>query len=150
MLEPDDIAGAYRVEARMGEGGFSTTYRVVHSVLGSHHALTVLDPELARDEPLRARFLDEGRIQAQLRHPNLVSVTDLVSEPDIAGLVTELVSGPTLADRLEELGGPMPLSEIREILEFWRILEILQTLTKCLVGSLAQNCVAKRDGERET
>jgi hypothetical protein len=54
-------------------------------------------PEPPKDlEPaVRERFLSEGRILAQLRHPNLVAVTDVLFEyPERVGLVMEFVEGP--------------------------------------------------------
>jgi tRNA A-37 threonylcarbamoyl transferase component Bud32 len=107
--------GQYRVEGVLGDGGMATVYRVRHSVLQSQHALKVLDPELAREEGIRDRFLAEGRILAQLKHPNLVSVTDVVVEQGIAGLIQELLQGETLEDLIERRG-VVPIEDIVSIL----------------------------------
>ncbi len=72
-------------------------YRVRHEQLGSEHALKVLT---VSSKSIRARLLQEGRVQATLRHENIVSVTDVVSIGDAPGLVMELVKGPTLEDLL--------------------------------------------------
>jgi serine/threonine-protein kinase len=45
---------------------------------------------------VRARLVQEGRVQAQLRHPNVVMVTDLVDVGGSPGLIMEYVPGPTL------------------------------------------------------
>lgn len=72
-------------------------YRVRHEQLGSEHALKLLT---VSSKSIRARLLQEGRVQATLRHENIVSVTDVVTIGDAPGLVMELVKGPTLEDLL--------------------------------------------------
>src|SRR5678815_4234710 len=75
MLENGRTVDRYVVEAPLGEGGMAQVYRVRHAALGTRHALKVLT--LTRSD-LRDRFLQEGRLQAGLRHPNVVSVTDVL------------------------------------------------------------------------
>jgi len=86
------------VERSLGEGGMASIYVVRHAVLGSLHALKVLketDPRSAE------RLLREGRAQSALRHPNIASVTDVVTQDGVFGLVMEFVDGPSLADVLD-------------------------------------------------
>jgi hypothetical protein len=63
----------------------------------------VLSPELSSNAEVLKRFLEEGRIQARLRHPNVVAVTEIVTEP-VAGLVMEYVEGGNLAEWLATNG----------------------------------------------
>jgi serine/threonine-protein kinase len=95
--------GRYEVVRLVGQGGMATVYQVRHLGLRSTHALKILTEERARDRDLRERFLAEGRIQAKLRHPNLVQVTDVVTVPS-AGLVMDFVEGPTLAQYSQQYG----------------------------------------------
>ena len=104
-LAPGTVVGNYEVVGLIGSGGMASVYRDRHTALGSEHALKVLDPLLVRDPAIRERFLNEGRIQAQLRHPAIVSVTDLVSAPGIAGLVAEYIDGGDLDTWIAERGG---------------------------------------------
>lgn len=106
-LNPGDIVGGYEVIGPLGTGGMATVYQARHTVLGSDHALKVLRQDLVAQVALRNRFLDEGRVQAQLRHPGIVRVTGIVSEPGVAGLVMDLLAGRSLEDELHEVG---PLS----------------------------------------
>ncbi|MFT7520199.1 MAG: serine/threonine protein kinase, partial [Kiritimatiellia bacterium] len=106
-LNAGSHVGSYIVEGLVGSGGMADVYRVRHRALGSVHALKVLRRDLVLKDDVRARFLDEGRVQARLRHPGLVRVTDLVSEPGVAGLVMDLLHGEDLAQRL--LRGPLPV-----------------------------------------
>ena len=106
MLALGASVGQYIVERVIGRGGMATVYRVRHRDLGTQHALKVLH---VQRRGLRERFLQEGRLQANIRHPNLVAVTDVVWSGEHPGLVLELVDGPTLADVVAQ--GPLPVTE---------------------------------------
>ncbi|MFM2163531.1 MAG: hypothetical protein RLZZ383_3043 [Pseudomonadota bacterium] len=95
LRQGDIIDGRYEVETLLGEGGLSLVWRVRHRDLGSAHALKLL--RVARPA-LAERLLIEGRIQAQLRHPHLVAVTDIVHHGGQVGLILELVEGTSLAE----------------------------------------------------
>ena len=99
----------YRIEEPIGQGGMATVYRARHTVLDSVHAIKVLLPHLAEDRELRMRFLQEGRIQASVRHPHILPVTDLINEPGCAGLVMRWLDGSDLRSRLED--GAVSLEE---------------------------------------
>ncbi len=114
MLGPGDVVERYEIEALLGEGGMARVYRVRHALLGSLHALKVLRTELVLDDDIRQRFLSEGRIQAQLRHPHVAAVTDLVSAEGIAGLVMEYLEGRSLGDRIDQ-DGPLTAEEVWEV-----------------------------------
>ncbi len=93
----------YEVLGLLGEGGLAKVYRVRHVQLGTIHALKLLT---MRKAGLSTRLLLEGRIQAQLRHPNIVNVTDVVEHDGQPGLIIEFVEGPTLDDWLRDNGPP--------------------------------------------
>ncbi len=91
------IVGQYRVDRVLGQGGMAVVYSVTHELLGSQHALKLLT---TTQRTVRERLLREGRVQAALRHPNVVGVTDVVLVGGSPGLVMEFVDGPTLATLL--------------------------------------------------
>ncbi len=98
LLQPGtQLDGRYEVVRLLGQGGMAAVYQVRHLGLHSMHALKVLNADLARNEDIRGRFLGEGRIQARLRHPNIVQVTEIVTTP-VAGLVMDYIEGPTLGE----------------------------------------------------
>ncbi len=101
-IKPGSKVDRFVVEAVLGRGGMAAVYLVRHALLGTEHALKLLHPHSAH---LHQRLLLEGRTQAQLRHPNVVAVTDVVELGDAVGLVLELVRGPNLR-RLLDLGRP--------------------------------------------
>ena len=71
------MLGPYAIEHRLGGGGMGTVYRARHRESGELVALKVLRPELLGNERARARFVREGAIAKQLRHPNLCRVLDV-------------------------------------------------------------------------
>ena len=98
-MEPGEQFDRYIVESVIGSGGMATVYRVRHSALGSHHALKVLHNV---NPSVRERLVQEGRLQAQLRHANIVAVTDVITVEGAPGLVMELINGPSLEEWLLE------------------------------------------------
>ena len=93
-----EVFGRYRVEGVLGRGGMATVVLARHVDLGTLHALKI--PQLVA-EGLLERFVQEGRLQAHLRHPNIVTVTDVVRIGPLPGLVMEYVQGPNLRGLLD-------------------------------------------------
>ena len=115
-MDIGEVIDKYEILEFLGEGGFAQVYRVRHIHLESIHALKVLRPEFLEREDLRQRFLDEGRLQAQLQHSGIARVTDIVAVPGAAGLVMEFLEGLSLADLIEQKKGPMEESAIVELM----------------------------------
>ncbi|MFK7929858.1 MAG: protein kinase, partial [Myxococcota bacterium] len=117
MLKPGDILDHYIVEAIVGGGGMARVYRVRHRILDQTMALKVLEPEFVGKERIRKRFLSEGRIMAQVRHPAIVMVTDAVVDPvrGVAGLVMEYVEGPDLQRVISRMKSPPAARFVRRI-----------------------------------
>ncbi|MCO4747393.1 MAG: serine/threonine protein kinase, partial [Proteobacteria bacterium] len=89
----------YTLEAPIGAGGQGFVYRMRHIQLGTAHALKVVTGAGPR---VRERLLQEGRAQARLRHPNIVTVTDVLEVDGDPGLIMEFISGPPLSHLLAE------------------------------------------------
>src|SRR5574338_429711 len=69
------LAGRYRLERLLGEGGMATVYLAEDIKHGRKVAIKLLRPELA--QVLGAdRFLQEIRITARLRHPHILPLYD--------------------------------------------------------------------------
>ncbi len=103
-LRAGDAIGQYELLQPLGEGAFAVVWKTRHRVLGSLHAVKLLHPQWAADARIRERFVAEGQILAQLRHPSLVAVTDIVLQPPHVGLVMDFVEGRSLADELGKRG----------------------------------------------
>lgn len=108
------IAGRYRLDARLGRGGMGVVWRATDQLLGRRVAVKemVLDPALSLDEARlqRERTLREARAAAQVKHPHIIVVHDVVEDGERPYIVMELVEGGSLADRLSRTG-PVDLAE---------------------------------------
>src|SRR5687768_4296203 len=104
------VGGRYEVDQLLGRGGMASVYRVWHLGLGTSHALKVLQ---TTSESARERLLREGRLQGQLRHPNVVAVTDHVEVNGAPALVLEMVEGPPLSALIG--GPPLTLEQVDAI-----------------------------------
>ncbi len=98
-ISPGVVVDRYTVEEQIGEGGMARVYRVRHNQLGTAHALKVL---LLPAQALRERLQLEGRVQASLRHPNVVPVTDMIEVEGAPGLVMDYIDGPSLDQLLRD------------------------------------------------
>ncbi len=105
-MQPGQYIGRFEVQRTLGQGGIATVYQVRHPQLDTLHALKMLT---INQRGLSRRLLQEGKIQAKLRHPNVVAVTDVVEHGDAIGLLMEYVEGYSLEDCLN--GGRMALDE---------------------------------------
>jgi hypothetical protein len=90
-------------------------YRGVHTVFEEVVAIKAIFPELTLNPELRARFVNEAKIQRRLRHPNIVQIREFLIDQERFYIVMELIEGETLAERLKRLGGPLPANEALEI-----------------------------------
>ncbi|MEB3959868.1 serine/threonine protein kinase, partial [Streptomyces kunmingensis] len=102
------IGGRYRLEARIGRGGMGVVWQSTDTLLARQVAVKELaiDESLSDDEASqqRERMLREARAVAQLRHPNIIVVHDVVQHDGRPYIVMDLVSGGSLADRIARHG----------------------------------------------
>ena len=102
------IAGRYRLEARIGRGGMGVVWRATDQLLGRQVAVKeiALDTTLSADEARqqRDRTLREARAVAQLRHPHIIVVHDVVEDDERPYIVMELIEGGSLAERISARG----------------------------------------------
>ncbi|MGH9943724.1 MAG: serine/threonine-protein kinase, partial [Pyrinomonadaceae bacterium] len=104
------LAGKYRIEERIGEGGMSAVYRAIHVLVGKKFAVKVLHPSLAADEKIVARFTREARTASLVSHRNAVDVTDFGEDGNgVVFMVMQYVDGPTLKQMIRQ-DGPLPLA----------------------------------------
>ena len=91
----------YRITGILGDGGMGVVYRGEHVVLGKIIAIKVLHQRFARRKGAVEQFLREARAASQIRHPNIVDVTDFGSAPDgSVYFVMEYLEGESLEDIL--------------------------------------------------
>jgi serine/threonine protein kinase len=90
------VAGKYRVEALLGEGGMGAVFRARHELMDKSVALKWLHPRLWVHAEAKERFLREARIVSRIRHPNVVEVFDICVQHDALFMVMELLEGENL------------------------------------------------------
>ncbi|WP_432041692.1 serine/threonine-protein kinase [Streptomyces cadmiisoli] len=102
------IAGRYRLEQTLGRGGMGVVWGATDELLGRRVAVK----EIAQDDSgtaaeIRARragTLREAQALAQLRHPHVIVVHDVVEDDERPCIVMELIDGGSLADRIAGRG----------------------------------------------
>src|ERR1700752_507877 len=110
------LAGKYRIDARLNEGGMGTVYRAKHVLMEKTVAIKVLRPSLAADEKIVARFSREARAASRISHPNALTVTDFgEDENGTVFLVMEFLSGRTLKQVIRDEGA-LPLARVVDIM----------------------------------
>jgi putative nucleotidyltransferase with HDIG domain len=95
------VVGGYRLVTALRSGGMGTVYYAEHTVIGRRAAVKVLHPEVSRNPQLVSRFLVEARAANDIRHPNVVEITDLGQSGDLHYIVMSFLEGETLGERLE-------------------------------------------------
>ncbi|MFD3584990.1 serine/threonine-protein kinase [Streptomyces sp. NPDC058683] len=112
------IAGRYRLETRLGRGGMGVVWRATDQLLGRQVAVKELtvDDSLPDDDARlrRDRTLREAQAVAQLHHPHIIVVHDVVEEGERPYIVMELIDGGSLADRISR-SGPVDVGEAARI-----------------------------------
>jgi serine/threonine-protein kinase len=106
--------GPYHIEAELGRGSMGIVYRARRDSAKEPVAVKLLNPAIASDPAMSARFVREGRAAALVNDPGVVGVTDFGVLHDGRGfLVMELVEGRTLEEFLEESGALPPEEAVR-------------------------------------
>lgn len=109
----------------------SEVYRARHVHRATTHALKILDPRVYAgtgqryQQMLFARLRREGRLQQEIRHPNIVHVEQVMETPHGPALLMEWVDGPTLDAVLAA----------RSALRWQDVDDIAQGLLRALAGA---------------
>src|SRR4051812_38098519 len=96
--EPTAV-GRYALRDLIGSGGMARVYvGRLEGWAGFSKAVAIkrLHPDLARDPEFSAMLLDEARLTAHIRHPNVISTLDVVRENGEFLLVMDYVVGVSL------------------------------------------------------
>jgi serine/threonine-protein kinase len=66
--------GEYRIESKLGEGGFGVVFKAVHPVIGKAAAIKVLNRQYSSNPQMVSRFIAEARAVNQIRHRNIIDI----------------------------------------------------------------------------
>lgn len=93
--------GKWKVLYLIGAGTFARVYRSMHRINGKVAAVKVLRRR-HRNEPTQVeQFMREASVGMQLRHPNIVSINEVDSDPRNPYMVMEFVEGQTLRELIK-------------------------------------------------
>ncbi|MCB9617139.1 MAG: protein kinase [Sandaracinus sp.] len=110
------VAGRYRLEARLGEGGMGVVYRARHVLIERVVALKLIRPDLRGETHLRAWMLREARAANRVDHAHIVDIHDVgETEEGELYLVMEYLVGAALSGEIAK--GPMPIVRAVDVLE---------------------------------
>ncbi|MFF3212001.1 protein kinase [Streptomyces sp. NPDC002886] len=105
----DQLTGRYRLEQRLGKGGFGEVWRAFDTALDRAVAVKVLLETAMSDEAV-ARFRREATIGARLQHPGITVVHDVGQEDERLFIVMELLAGEDLRTALTRAPGGLPVA----------------------------------------
>ena len=111
MLTPGTIvAGDFRIERALSEGGMGAVYVVEQLSTGSMRALKVIRTELLHQQKLRQRFEQEAKVTSRIASDHVVSVVAAGIDPtlQLPWIAMELLQGQTLADVVRDRGALPP------------------------------------------
>jgi eukaryotic-like serine/threonine-protein kinase len=130
------LAGRYRVESIIGQGGQGVVYRARDEKANRAVALKVLNEAVARDPQAAGRFMREQAALEALAGTAAVQAYDAGEMAD-GGLylVLELLEGRDLEQELKELEGREERMDLKRIAEL--ITPIAETLDSVRAFSIA-------------
>ncbi|MDX2087718.1 MAG: serine/threonine-protein kinase [Kofleriaceae bacterium] len=122
----------FKVESKIGEGGFGAVYRGTQLATGRKVALKLLHPEMTKDENLVARFRREGMVLCNLRDAHTITTYDFDQTPDgTLYIAMELLEGKSLHHVFHE----------QAPLEWKRVFKILTEMCSSLAEAHQQGIV---------
>ncbi|MCX5743162.1 MAG: serine/threonine-protein kinase [Proteobacteria bacterium] len=122
----------FKVESKIGEGGFGAVFRGVQLATGRKVALKLLHPEMTKDENLVARFRREGMVLCNLRDAHTITTYDFDQTPDgTLYIAMELLEGKSLHQVFHD----------EAPLEWKRVFKILTEMCSSLAEAHAQGIV---------
>jgi serine/threonine-protein kinase len=108
-LAPGLSVGEYRIERKIGEGGFGAVYRAVHPLIGKLAAVKVLHKQYSANPQMVSRFIAEARAVNQIQSRNIIDIFAFGALPDGRNYyVMELLEGVTLDAYIHERGRLTP------------------------------------------
>jgi eukaryotic-like serine/threonine-protein kinase len=100
----DIIAGKFRVERVLGEGGMGLVLEATHLMLDERVALKFLRPQVMLQPDVVARFAQEARAAAKLKSEHVARVLDVGEDRSMPYIVMEYLEGRNLEQILAEDG----------------------------------------------
>ncbi|WP_282786274.1 serine/threonine-protein kinase, partial [Nocardia sp. CC201C] len=147
----EDFAG-YVIERELGRGGMGSVYLAKHPRLPRMTALKLLNQEMFSDDEIRARFIREADLVAQLDHPNIVTVYDRGAVDEQLWISMQFIDGVNAANvdpgKLPPLRAVQIITETAKALDYAHGIGVLHRDVKPANILLARSGRAGAGGER--
>ena len=92
--------GNYRYSRKIGQGGMAQVFLAIQEGIGGFEKPVVVKrifPHLCQGDHFVKMFLDEARLAATVRHPNVVEIFDIGQDDEGYYIIMEYLSGETVA-----------------------------------------------------
>jgi len=109
--------GKMELIKEIGRGGMGIVYSVFDKTLNRKAALKRMREELYISGKESDKFLNEARMAAQLSHPNIVVVYEIIEHEEMAYILFEYIDGQSLQQVLESSPSGMRYNEALRIVE---------------------------------
>ncbi len=127
-----EIAGRYRIQAKLGEGGMGAVFKAEQISLKRTCAVKLLRPDVAGTAIMLRRFNAEAEAVAKLSHPNTVNIYDFGQDTDGSFFIAmEFIEGKSLREAIHT-EAPFPLR---------RALSIAVQVSASLVDAHSQSII---------
>lgn len=123
----------YRVISLLGRGGMGAVYKAEDQQFGNRPVaikeLSTSNLQSAQEiREATGRFEQEGKLLANLMHPNLPRIYDYFTDMGRSYLVMDFIEGEMLEEYLAKKGGKLPISEALDIgIKLSSVLDYLHT-----------------------
>jgi hypothetical protein len=107
-MEANFRVGQYVLERPLGEGGMAEVWLGRNIHLGTLAAVKFLSQAYAGVADIEQRFLNEGRRQGSLNHPNIIKVYGFEYVENRSFLILQFIGGESLEDLLRRTGRLQP------------------------------------------
>jgi len=114
-MTPERLGSRYLLDERIGEGGLGVVWRGRDISDGTTYAIKLLRAEYAQDPGTVSRFVRERTALLRFRHPNVVTLHDMIVEGDRLALVMDFIASGDLDAYRRRRGGALPPGEAAEL-----------------------------------
>src|SRR5512139_1064279 len=109
------MIGHYRILEEIGRGGMGVVYKALDTKLNRPVAIKSLQADTAQDEAARKRFVREAMVVAQLDHPYICKIYEIIEQGSQLFIVLEFVRGRPLSDLIADTSKPLPLEKALDL-----------------------------------
>jgi len=98
------FAGRYEIIEELGRGGMGAVYRAEDKKINEEVALKLINPQIASDRKIIARFSQELKIARKISHRNVCRMHDLGESGGVHFITMEYVAGEDLKSLIKRIG----------------------------------------------